>query len=280
MSMCFKDDESHEGIVPGKLDEMAFKTPLKPIKVGDEAFSKPQNITKEKLKEFMPKGTSSKVTDEIIDIIVSIENDTGLAQEVAEERLLGAMHLLGKQGVTLEKLINAVKYCSLKRHMTNKQAWSIVFPAERDRIIARGAEIDSHVSMFNSTYLVVEIDKMMLVPFYIMYDKYKHEALETQVNLMRGVSANGEDKVSPHVQHLASKAVYEMLEGPADKTIELKMGASDSTVSQNQEMLETIKDLVRIQSEAFKSGRNAKDIQKIHFAKKSEEDIIDLEEED
>jgi hypothetical protein len=251
---------------------------IKPIKEGDEAYSKSQNITKEKLQRFMPKGTSTKVTDDIVEIIHSIENDTGLAQEVAEERLLGTMHLLGKQGVTLEKLINAVKFCSLKKHMSNKRAWEIVFPDEYDRIVNSGREVDSHVSMYNSTYLVVEIDKMMLVPFHIMYDKYKHEALETQVNLMRGIGANHDDRVTPHIQHLASKTVYEMLRGPEDRSFELKVGASDALVAQNREMLEGIQEIVRMQAEGFKNGGKAKDIQKIHFKKsKEEEEIVEAD---
>lgn len=246
------------------------------IKEGDEAFAKSQNITKEKLQKFMPKGTSTKVTDDIVKLIHSIENDTGLAQEVAEERLMGSMHLLGKQGVTLEKLINAVKYCSLKRHMKNRQAWAIVFPEEFDKIIAEGRDPDSHVSMYNSTYLVVEIDKMMIVPFYIMYDKYKHEALERQVNLMRGIGANDDDRVSPHIQHLASKTVYEMLKSPEDNTIELKVGASDAMIAQQQELNDNLSRIIEMQAMAFKNGGKAKDIQKVHITKK-EDDIVEAD---
>lgn len=81
---------------------------------------------------------------------------------------------MGKQGVTLEKLVNAVKFCTLKQHMTNKKAWAITFPDEYDRVIAKGGEVDTHVAMFNATYLVIEIDKMMIVPFHLLYNKIKH----------------------------------------------------------------------------------------------------------
>ena len=251
-----------------------------PLKDGDEAFSKSQNITKEKLQQFMPRGTSTKVTDDIVKLIHSIEQDTGLAQEVTEERLMGAMHLLGKQGVTLEKLINAVKFCSLKRYMTNKKAWAITFPEEYDRLMSMNAQVDNHVSMYNSTYLVVELDKMMIVPFYLMYDKYKHEALERQVNLMRGIGANDDDRVSPHIQHLASKTVYEMLKSPEDKTVELKIGASDAMIAQQEEMNRNIAKIVEMQAQGFKSGGKAKDLQKIHIIKETDEGAIDAEIED
>ena len=50
--------------------------------------SESQNITVEKLKKFMPKGTSSKVTEDIVRIIHNIENDTGVSQEYAEEQVM------------------------------------------------------------------------------------------------------------------------------------------------------------------------------------------------
>lgn len=248
------------------------------INKGDPIVPESQNITVEKLQKFIPKGTNIKVTEDIVKIINNIENDTGLNQNYAEERVMSSLQLLGKQGVTLEKLVNAVKYCTLKRHMTNKKAWAITFPAEYDRIVARGGNIDTHVSMFNSTYLVVEIDKMMLVPFYIQYDALKHEALERQANLMRGIGANKSDYVSPHIQHLASKAVYEMLKAPEDRSIELKIGQSDAAIEQQREMSENIAKIVEMQAQMFKNGGKAKDIQKIHLVK--QDDYIEAEVDD
>ena len=245
------------------------------INKGDPIVPESQNITVEKLQKFIPKGTSIKVTEDIVKIINNIENDTGLNQNYAEERVMSSLQLLGKQGVTLEKLVNAVKYCTLKRHMTNKKAWAITFPAEYDRIVARGGNIDTHVSMFNSTYLVVEIDKMMIVPFYIQYDALKHESLERQANLMRGIGANKSDYVSPHIQHLASKAVYEMLKAPEDRSIELKIGQSDAAIEQQREMSENIAKIVEMQAQMFKNGGKAKDIQKIHL--KKDDDYIEAE---
>lgn len=245
---------------------------------------KSQNITVEKLKKFMPKGTASKVSEDIVDIINNIETDTGLNQEYAEERVMSCMHLMGKQGVTIEKLVNAVKYCTLKRYHDNKKAWAIVFPEEYDRLVKRGGFIDSHVSEYNKTYLVVEIDKMMLVPFYIQYDKLKHEALQVQVNLMRGVGANDDDRVTPHIQHLASKTVYEMLKSPEDNTVELKIGVSDIMVEQQKELADSIRMLVENQRAAFQTGKDVSELQRIHTKRldrnAEEEDIIDVEDEE
>lgn len=245
-----------------------------------------QNITVEKLQKFMPKGTASKVTEEIVEYINNIENDTGLNQEYAEERVMSCMHLLGKQGVTLEKLVNAVKYCTLKRYHDNKKAWAITFPKEYDRLVKRNGFIDSHVSEYNKTYLVVEIDKMMLIPFHLQYDKLKHEALQVQANLMRGIGANDDDRVTPHIQHLASKAIMDMLKSPEENSIELKIGASDAMVAVQQELSDTLSEIVANQRRAFQNGMNVAELQRIHMKNKgrnaddSEPDIIDIDDED
>ena len=226
----------------------------------------------------MPRGTNAKVTEDIVKIIQNIENDIGVNQEYAEEQVMSCMSLMGKQGVTLEKLVNAVKFCTLKRHYDNKKAWAIVFPAKYDELVANGKFIDSHVSEYNSTYCVVEVDKMMMVPFYLQYNHLKHEAVMKQANLMRGIGSKPDDYVSPHVQHLASKTVYEMLKSPEDNTIELKVGVSDALVEQNREMADNIKKIVELQSNAFRNGGKTADIQKIHIKKDTDnENVIDAD---
>jgi len=270
-------EEIEDNVSEIKIDKI---TPYQPPKCES------QNITVEKLQKFMPKGTASKVTEEIVEYINNIENDTGLNQEYAEERVMSCMHLLGKQGVTLEKLVNAVKYCTLKRYHDNKKAWAITFPKEYDRLVKRNGFIDSHVSEYNKTYLVVEIDKMMLIPFHLQYDKLKHEALQVQANLMRGIGANDDDRVTPHIQHLASKAIMDMLKSPEENSIELKIGASDAMVAVQQELQDTLSEIVANQRRAFQNGMNVAELQRIHMKNKgrnaddSEPDIIDIDDED
>lgn len=270
-------EEIEDNVSDIKIDKI---TPYQPPKCDS------QNITVEKLKKFMPKGTASKVTEEIVEFINNIENDTGLNQEYAEERVMSCMHLLGKQGVTLEKLVNAVKYCTLKRYHDNKKAWAITFPKEYDALVKRNGFIDSHVSEYNKTYLVVEIDKMMLIPFHLQYDKLKHEALQVQANLMRGIGANEDDRVTPHIQHLASKAIMDMLKSPEENSIELKIGASDAMVAVQQELQDTLSEIVANQRRAFQNGMNVAELQRIHMKNKgrnaddSEPEIIDIDDED
>lgn len=236
-----------------------------------------QNITREKLKKFLPKGTSIQVTDEVLEMIDNMEKDTGLPQNLLEEDVMSYMHLVGKiGGVGLSELVNAIKFCNLKRNRTNREAWAIVFPKKYDELVAAGKPVDNFVSMYNQSKLVVAIDKEMIVPVHIQYSAYYHSAIRKQFQLMNGVDSNGND-VSAMVQHLSAKTLMELLKMPEDKSIELKIGLSDAAVAQQQELNDSLKKLVEAQSSMFAQGMNAADIQKVHTIKVIENESVDAD---
>ena len=84
------------------------KPKLELIDANSPPPSESQNITVEKLKKFMPKGTSSKVTEDIVKIIHNIENDTGVSQEYAEEQVMSCMGLLFSGSSPNASLINSM----------------------------------------------------------------------------------------------------------------------------------------------------------------------------
>jgi hypothetical protein len=235
-----------------------------------------QSITREKLKKFLPKGSSVQVTDEVLDMINNMERDTGLPQDLMEENLMSYMHLIGKvKNVSINELANAMKFCTLKRNMTNKEAWAIVFPKKYDELTAANRQMDNHVSMYNSSKLVVEIDKQMIVPVYIQHSAYHHAAIKKQYELMNGNDGEG-GQVSAMVMHLAAKELALITKMPEDKTIELKIGMSDAAMAQQQEMNDALSAIVANQSKLFAAGVDAAEIQKIHTVKIIEEDSIDV----
>lgn len=240
-----------------------------------------QNITREKLKKFLPKGSSTQVTDEVLEAINNMERDTGLPQNLLEEDVMSYMHLVGKiGGVGIGELVNAVKYCNLKRNRSNKEAWAIVFPKKYDELTEAGKPVDSFVSMYNGSKLVVAIDKEMIIPVYVQYSAYRHAAIKKQYQLMNGDDGHG-GNVSPMVMHLASKELYAMTKMPEDnKTIELKVGMSDAAMAQQQEMNDALASLVANQARMFASGMSAADVQKVHSIRVVEESIeAEIEEE-
>lgn len=228
-----------------------------------------QSITREKLKRFLPKGSSVQVTDEVLDMINNMERDTGLPQDLMEQNLMSYMHLIGKiKSISINELANAMKYCTLKRNMTNKEAWAIIFPKKYDELVASNRQVDSHVSMYNSSKIVVEIDKQMIIPVYIQHNAYHHAAIKKQYDLMNGIDGEG-GQVSAMVMHLAAKELALITKMPEDKTIELKIGMSDAAMAQQQEMNDNIAALVANQAAAFRRGDKTEELQRIH--------VIDVE---
>ena len=235
-----------------------------------------QNLTVEKMKSFLPKGTGAKLTQAIVDDINKIEDATGLPQEYMEEKIMSNMHMLGGSGITVEKLVNATKYANLCEHYTNKKAWQITFPAKYDKLEKAGKFIDSHVSMFENSALVVEIKKQMMIPMYVTYKPFLKESIMKLVNLSRGKGATDDDRVSAHVQMLSASKIVDILQMPEDNTIELKIGASDAVLEQQAEMNTHLASLVASQSAAFRAGGKAIDVQKVHLKITSDEEIIDV----
>ncbi len=236
-----------------------------------------QMITVDKLKSFLPKGSGATLTQAIVDDINSIEDSTGLPQEYMEEKILGNMHQLSGSGVTIEKLVNAMKYCELCNHYTNKKSWEIVFPAKYKKLTDEGRFVDSHVSMFENSALVVSIKKDMMIPAYITYKPFFHESIMKQVSLMRGKGANDDDRVSSHVQHLAASKLTDMLSMPEDNTIELKIGATDAVLEQQADMNSHLAALVAGQKAAFIRGDKTSELQKVHIKINEDESVIDAE---
>lgn len=235
-----------------------------------------QNITREKLKKFLPKGSSAQVTDEILEMISKMEEDTGLPQNSLEEDVMSYLHLVGKVGgVGIYELVNAIKYCNLKRNRTNKEAWAIVFPRKYDELVAADKAVDNFVSMYNSSKLVVAIDKEMLIPTYIQYSSYHHAAIKKQFQLMQGDDGHG-GNVSAMVMHLAAKELATITKMPEEKSIELKIGMSDAAMAQQQEMNDALAQLVANQSRMFAEGMQPDQIQKVHSVKTIENAVIDV----
>ena len=86
-----------------------------------------QVITKEKLERLLPKYTRKEITDELLEHIATMGETTNLSQKLLEEDLMSYTHLINHQ-ITMKTLVDAVKFCNLKRHHTVAKAWEIVFP--------------------------------------------------------------------------------------------------------------------------------------------------------
>lgn len=229
------------------------------------------NIDKEKLKRLLPKGTSHKVSDEIINLIDSMEEDTGLLQEYMEESILTHLPVLREIKVDLDDYINAIKFCNLKRSMTNEKAWEITFPDKYKKLTDRNGKVSSHVAMYNLSKIVTKIDAQMAVAEHIQYAPYRHKAIMKQYELMNGVASDGM-QVSANVQHLAAKTLAELTMPPVEQKIDITIGQSDESKNAQAKMIEELRKNAENQQALLMAGHKLEDIQKLNLTIEVEED--------
>jgi len=221
---------------------------------------KPLGITREELQSRMPKGSSAKITDEIIALLNSMEDDTGLDQGLLEEQFLSNLHLI--ENTTFKKLIAAVKFVNLKRFMENKDAYSIVFREKYNRLIAEGRDVNNYVSMYNRSPLIVEIEKKTILPAHLEYSKTRHNMIMRLESLANGVCANG-GKVSPMVQATAASKLLDQLAIPAEHTVNLNFGLTDKAVSVQERLIEQLNTMTEKQYNELISGADLNDVQQL-----------------
>lgn len=230
-----------------------------------------QDITAEKIREFLPKKYSGVVSDSIIQEIQRIEQDTGLPQNHMEEAIMGNLNLLGGTGKTLKDLVDAQKYCALREaYGNNKKAFLITFPEKAKKFKENGQTPDSHVSMYHGRQIVQDVLKTMAIATCYSLQPQRMAAIQVQLNLMNGIGAKEDDRVSPTVQQLASAKIIEMTELPEDNTIELKMGLSDDAMSMQQSVVDQLSVNAKLMREAFAKGKSLDDIQRLRVVVNAE----------
>lgn len=217
--------------------------------------SNSQGLTVEKLKSFMPKGASAEVTQAIVDKINNTGNETGLLQEVFEEQILSYAGLVSGKGRTFEKLVNALKYCNLKLipGMTNEKAWAITFPDKYDKLVSEKRFAASHVSMYNSSEMVIEIDKMLMMPVAIQYAPMFHHSVKKLFDLSNGFAANGKE-ASAHVQLMAATELAKITKMPETAKVEVDVKVNQGSIIDEYE--KAINMMANAKLDQIKSGGN------------------------
>ena len=230
-----------------------------------------QNIDKEKLQRLLPKGTHHKVTDEIIDLVHAMEKDTSLIQEYMEESLLTHLPVLRGVKVDLKEYVNAIKYCNLKKGMDNNKAWEITFPAKYAKLQKEGRWNTSHVSMYNSSTLVVKLDAQMMIDVKVQYAPLFHQMMLKQLELANGYDAHG-NECSPTVQHLAASKILEITAPLEEQKIDIKIGQSDEAKDSQAKMFIEMKRIALNQQALLRKGHSIEDVQRLNLKVEIDED--------
>jgi len=240
-----------------------------------ELYASEHGIDAEKLTRLLPKGTSHKVTDEIILLIKNMESDTEIMQEYMEESVLEHLPVLREVKVTLRQYVNAIKFCTLKKNMTNMQAWEIVFPQKHKKLVDEKRKISTHVSMYNQSPLVVKIDTSMSLNIQIQYAPLLHKSIMKQASIMDDPDA------SFMVQHLASKTLIETLKPAEVQKHEIAIGQSDESKLASEKTYNEMAKIANNQQKLLEAGHSLRDIQKLNIVhvevEEDEEEYIDVE---
>ena len=240
-------------------------------------YSSKHNIDAEKLKKLLPKGVNYKVTDEIINLIGAMEDETGLFQDYMEESLLSHLPVLREVKISLREYIDAIKFCNLKKAMSNEKAWEIVFPARHKKLKDEGRKISSHVSMYNQNNIVTKIDAQMMLDLSVQYAPLLHEAIKKQVDIMHDPEA------SFMVQHLASKTIIETVKPLQEQKVDIKIGQSDEAKVATQKMYTKMEEVALNQQKMLEAGHSLADVQKLNITfdgtpDEEDEEYIDVDE--
>lgn len=238
----------------------------------DLAYSHSQNIDKEKLKRLLPKGTAHVVADEIIDLINGMENHTGLFQDYMEESFLSHLPVLKEVKVSLREYIDAIKFCNLKKGMTNSEAWAIVFPLKYDKLVQEKRKISSHVSMYNLSTIVTKLDAQMAVNISIQYAPLLHKSLMKQASIMDDPDA------SLMVQHLASKTLIENLKPLEEQKHQINIGQTDEAKEATTRMTDQMRIVAENQQKLIEAGHSLQEVQRLNLVIEVEGDNDDEEE--
>jgi len=225
-----------------------------------------QGITREKLQNALPKGSSAKVTDKVLDIINNMGKDTDLQQNLMEERLMSHINLLGK-GNSIEELVNAVKFCTLKRFVGGiTKAWGIVFPTKYDSLVRQGKQVSNFASMYNTTSLVVEIDTQMILPEYISRMGERNEMFGVLLNTARGnlhdIDGN-RIKTSAHVMMTAAEKFLDRTAPPEESKVQLQVGLDEESKALQQNIHDQLRDVAKNQKALLESGKSIEDVQNL-----------------
>ena len=233
------------------------------------------NLTKEKLKRFLPKKSYFAITDELMDKIKSIEEDTGLDQNTIEEEILTHLDVLknSKIKVTMDGYINAIKFIMLTNGgMTDVRAYELIFPERYDKCVNsdKKYKVNNLVNSFAKGALINILRKRMMIAPHITLNSEFLRGVRKLINLSNGVAAPtpaGKDQVvSPHVQMLAAKAVVEALKAPEEVTV--THGVTDeisASLKEQQNMRVTMDKAIEMQREAIKKGVKVEDVQKMYI---------------
>jgi hypothetical protein len=237
----------------------------------DTELETTDHMTKAMLSGSLPDKRFRKyVTNEVVDMVNS-ESDSEL-RRVFRDNILTYSSVLSTGKYSLAGYINAVKFVSLKlMGDTSSVAYSKVFPDRYNNLIVKNtsaSQIASFADNYGKNGLITKIMEQTLVPTHILNAGVYQEAINTQVELMRGAN-------SELVRQKAAESLLNNLKAPETAKLEIDINYSNDIVD---DLRATTRELAKQQMKMIMGGHaDAKQIAHSEIlVRKTDPDIVDV----
>ena len=230
-------------------------------------------VTKELLKEMVPKKYKGIISEGSISEINKLIDDPDYGEEFRESMLTHLDILSGKEPWTLNQYMDAIKYYSLTAvGLTQVDAYTEVFPERLQSRLDSGQtrnDMSGEASRFNKTDLVNRIRERALVPLHLVNQGTLQLAINKATELM--INAKSEK-----VQGDMALGLIKELRPPEMQKVELQIGLNEEAQAARDRSDQKLVEIAQNQRLLLESGMKIEDIQKIHMQKDSiDADISD-----
>lgn len=200
------------------------------------------------IRDMLPMRTSKTMTQlacKKLNSILSKDEEPA----VLREHLLTFANVLRNNTLSVEAYVNAVRFASYKMvGMTNLDAYKKTFPEKVARWMAEGRDnkdMSSNISMYARTKAVIAIMEQAYIPNCLLYRDVEHEAIMSQVNLMRNAK-------SEKVRHDAANSLLVHLK--KQDTAKYRLDIDITPSSAINDLRIAIEELNQAQRQSLNSG--------------------------
>ncbi len=211
-------------------------------------------VTPELLAKVLPTSLKSAATQDLADMLNAVSTDPDAADFI-RENFISYTKVLQDGKYKTEDYLNAVKYVSFKlMKASNEEAYIKTFPQRYQNMVASGKskkDISAYVHAYSRNKLVIQLLQQSVVPFWLINQDYRQEALMTQVELMRTAA-------SEKVRSDAANSVLTHLEQPKEVGPAINFDMRESAGL--QELKQALVSLAQGQIQAIQAGATVTDI--------------------
>ena len=208
----------------------------------------------EEIRSYLPKGTRTTVSQELVDRVNDIAKDEDIAAHY-RNNFVDHISIMKTGKYTMDEYANAVRFVSYQLRGDNKNdSWRKTFPDRYKKLHLSGAtpeKIGAHVASFTKSKLVVQITEQSLIPAHVSNAALFQRAINTQAELM----------TTAHSEKVRSDAAANLimhLKPPEAQKVKLEI--TTTTTDEISDLRQVTAQLAQVQLRMIQSGATAESI--------------------